>query len=367
MVGPSDFWLSEFPHLMQRSVADMADVMTRLLLSVSDDHRKQVPSFATLNRARLDLPTMVLRDLEGLDALPARALIVAPFALHDATIADFATGHSIAEVLSEGGTRPVAVTHWKSASPEMSYQCIDHYLADLNVAVDDLGGRLALIGLCQGGWLAAAYAARFPEKVSSLVLAGAPIDLGAASSVITRAVAVSPAHFVETCVQLAGGRVLGQLASQVWSQQLAGESDPDIILQCRPDDELKARFAIWNAYSVDLPGRYFIQTTEWLFRENRLARGCFPALGRVCKLDAIRRPIFVLAARDDEIVAVPQATAVEALCPNAHVTLAIEQGKHLSLFLGHQTIARNWREILQWLQDVEQTSDQDRGLKTKPA
>jgi poly(3-hydroxybutyrate) depolymerase len=37
------------------------------------------------------------------------------------------------------------------------------YLAEINVLVDDLGGRMNLIGLCQGDWMSAMYAARFPH------------------------------------------------------------------------------------------------------------------------------------------------------------------------------------------------------------
>ena len=40
----------------------------------------------------------------------------------------------------------------------------------------------------------------------------------------------------------------------------------------------------------------------WLFRANRLARGCFPALGRPARLPEIEAPIFVLAAAEDEVV-----------------------------------------------------------------
>ena len=54
-------------------------------------------SLATLKRIRLELPTMLLieRDVEARTrATPA--LIVAPFAIHEASIADFAEGHSLA-------------------------------------------------------------------------------------------------------------------------------------------------------------------------------------------------------------------------------------------------------------------------------
>ena len=65
---------------------------------------------------------------------------------------------------------------------------IDNYLAEIVVAIDDLGGRVDLVGLCQGGWVAAMVAARFPEKVNSLVLAGSPIDTDAGNGPIKRMV-----------------------------------------------------------------------------------------------------------------------------------------------------------------------------------
>jgi poly(3-hydroxybutyrate) depolymerase len=65
------------------------------------------------------------------------------------------------------------------ATDDMKDLDIDSYLAELNVAIDDLGGRVKLVGLCQGGWMSAMAAARFPKKVDALVLAGAPIDTDA--------------------------------------------------------------------------------------------------------------------------------------------------------------------------------------------
>ena len=48
---------------------------------------------------------------------------------------------------------------------------LDALVSDLNAVVDALGlSRFSLIGLCQGGAIAIAYAARHPERVSRLVL-----------------------------------------------------------------------------------------------------------------------------------------------------------------------------------------------------
>ncbi len=94
-------------------------------------------------------------------------------------IADYTQGQSLVETLLDNGIGHVALTDWKSASEDMKDFDIDNYLAELIVAIDDLGGRVNLVGLSQGGWQSAMAAARFPEKVNTLVLAGAPIDTDA--------------------------------------------------------------------------------------------------------------------------------------------------------------------------------------------
>ena len=87
-----------------------------------------------------------------------------------------------------------------------------------------------------------------------------------------------------------------------------------------------------------------MQTAEWVFRENRLARVSFPALGRPALLSAVEAPIFVLAAADDEVVSLPQATAAKSLCRRTRVKIRIAPGRHLSLFMGRRTVGGVWRE-----------------------
>ena len=115
------------------------------------------------------------------------------------------------------------------------------------------------------------------------------------------------------------------------------------------DAALTEKFNAWNLRTVDLPGVYFMQTAEWIFRENRLARGCFEALGRPVSLSAVKAPIFVLAAEDDEVVSLPQALAPRSLCRRTRVETRIAPGRHLSLFMGRKTVAGAWRDIAGWL------------------
>jgi poly(3-hydroxyalkanoate) synthetase len=352
MADPFELWRLMWSSAISRGLESLADTVPSAVALDRGRHAGTIDlsSLATLKRIRLELPTMLLME-RGVQvrAKAPPVLIVAPYAIHEASIADFAEGHSLARVLIEGGSESVALTYWKSATAEMRDYGIDAYLGDLNVAVDDLGGRASLVGLCQGGWLAAAYAARFPRKVARLVLAGAPIDTGAAESQITRTLlSVSTASIAQT-LALSGGRVLGSLSQALWSNDLLQGFTAESALQCAGEPAPIAKFDAWNARSVDLPGAYFLQTAEWIFRENRLARGTFPALGRMSPLSGITAPIFVLAAADDEIVSLPQATAVKALCTRANVEIRVEPGRHLSLFMGGRTLATAWPDIARWL------------------
>ena len=301
------------------------------------------PPFATLDSVLLELPTMELRGRaadRGRKGIPV--LIVAPFALHDAAIADFAPGHSLAAALDRAG--PVALTRWRTATPEMRLLTIDAYLAELNVAVDELGGRVALVGLCQGGWLAAVYAARFPAKVAALALAGAPIDLAAAPSQILDHVAATPALWLQAYLAAFGGLAPGDHRRMVWTRACLDATARE-ALQRAPTPAQQAAFDRWNGYTLALPGAFFAQATEWLFRENRLARGCFEALGKACDLAAIEAPIFLLAAAGDIVIPPPQTLALKDLCPRARVRAFVAEGVHLTLFMGADMLAGPWSQI----------------------
>ena len=119
-------------------------------------------------------------------------------------IADYRKGQSLVETLLAGGVGHVALTDWKSATDDMKDFDIDNYLEELIVAIDDLGGRVNLVGLCQGGWSSAMVAARFPDKVNALVLAGSPIDTDAGDGPIKRMAHDTPMSAYEDLVRLGG-------------------------------------------------------------------------------------------------------------------------------------------------------------------
>jgi len=115
---------------------------------------------------------------------------------------------------------------WKDATPEMKDYDIDTYLAEINIVVDDLRTPVHLVGLCQGGWMSAMYASRFPDKVRTLVLAGAPIDTDTGNGPIKRMAHGLPMSVYRNLVAAGGGRMCGEVMLAGWKNMHPGEQYP---------------------------------------------------------------------------------------------------------------------------------------------
>jgi poly(3-hydroxyalkanoate) synthetase len=318
-------------------------------------HEELRPVLATPNRVRLDLRTMVLRDYGIQGGMPT--LVDAPHAGHTAVIADYCKGQSLVETLLANGIGHVALTDWKSATIDMKDLEIDNYLAEILVAIDDLGGKVNLVGLCQGGWLSAMIAARFPDKVNSLVLAGAPIDTDAGSGPIKTMVHDSPLSFYEGLVEMGGGLMKGGLMLRGWKNmhpELHYFKDHVDLYEHIDDPAYLAKeetFESWYENPIDLPGRWYLQAISQLFRENRLAKGKFIGLGRKLNLRDIVCPVYLLAGAADDITAPEQVLAAAKYIgtPADHIVSETVPGGHIGLFMGARTLKEHWPLIARWI------------------
>jgi poly(3-hydroxyalkanoate) synthetase len=287
---------------------------------------------------------------------PRPVLVCAPFALHDARIADLCEGHSlIASLLAGGG--PVYLVEWLSAGPTQAFRRIDDYLSDLNVMVDEIGTRCDFVGLCQGGWLGLIYAARFPAKAGRLVVAAAPVDTHIVDSPLSALARSTPMETFHELVELGEGLACGSRAQRLWGLMAdSPEQIHDLLQSDLPLDS--GRFAAqadlfqaWSESPLDLPGVYYLEVVERLYKENQLARGEFVALGKRIDLHDIRRPLFLIAARDDEVTAPEQTLACARLVgtPAKSIREVTFPGGHLHLFLGSRALKALWPDVAAWL------------------
>jgi len=349
-------WPALMAEQASKFAASMAQGFAKLATAAEPPEPRAEPEWATPNKVTLELATVRLRDFSASPEGVA-TLVCAPFALHSATIADFAPGHSLVAALQAAGLSRIFVTDWRSATATTRLLAIDNYLADLNVLVDQLGAPVDLVGLCQGGWLALVFAARFRAKVRKLVLAGAPIDIAAGDCALTRLARDTPAALFEEFVELGEGRVLGRHVRQLWDPRAEESEAVHRVLQI-PDDvvssevhRLETRFLDWYKYTVDLPGTYFLQMVEQVYKENRLATGRFVALGQGVDLKKVNCPIYLLAARDDDVVAPQQVFAAARLVGTVRqdIQQATAPCPHLGMFMGRATLTQVWPDIARWL------------------
>lgn len=352
-VGVPFFW----PFALPQAGLELTERTLKFLAEVERTQVERVaPAWSTPHRATLELHTFTLRDFSIRSDAPA-VLVLPPYAGHTSVIADFRAGQSLVATLLENGCERVLVTDWRSAAPEMRDYDIDNYLAEINVAVDDLGADVSLVGLCQGGWEAAMYAARFPRKVRALVLAGAPIDTAAGAGPIKEAAQALPMSFFEELVASGRGRLKGAYMLQGFKNMHPEKQyfEKFVELYEHIDDPTYVarfeQFERWYEYTIDLPGRWYLQAVKALFKENRLAKGEFLGLGERLDLRAIRCPLYLLGGRHDDITPPGQVFNAARLVgtPRSDIEQASAEGGHIGLFMRRDVLATNWTRIARWL------------------
>jgi poly(3-hydroxybutyrate) depolymerase len=345
--------------------AEQLQLYTHNLHYLAEENKLQHglhPHLASQNTVLRDLRTMAFRDYSAPGASGIPTIVDAPYAGHSAIIADYHDGQSLMQTLRANGVQRLYLTDWKSATPDMKDLEIDQYLAEINVCVDDLGGRVNLIGLCQGGWMAAMYAARFPGKVASLVLAGSPIDADAGHGPIREMVHKLPLSFYEELVAAGGGLMLGKFMLQGWKNMHPEQHyvQEYIDLYEHVDDPAwvakTETFQSWYEHTLDLPGRWYLQAIQQIFKENRLAKGSFVALGETLSLRTITCPAYLLAGENDDITTQEQVFNAEHLLgtPADKIMKKLVPGGHIGLFMGSRTLRDTWPGIAQWILKASQ-------------
>ncbi|HUZ31526.1 MAG TPA: alpha/beta fold hydrolase [Xanthobacteraceae bacterium] len=350
-----------WPAFFAAATSEMAGLAAKHFSNLavgSDGPAAEEPAWATAHTVPLELNTVRLRDFSA-EKNGNPTLICTPLALHGGAVADLATGHSLVSALRANGIRRLFAADWRAATQDMRLLGIDNYLADLNVLVDHIGSPIDLIGLCQGGWMALIYAARFPTKIRKLVLAGSPVDFAAAPSALSDVAKITPLATFGELVRIGDGIVPGRKVLKFWGVELVLIEDIRQVLQtsCAVGSPefaaLEALFRNWYGWTIDLPGRYFLDVVDKLYKKNQLASGKFVALGRRVDLAELRTPMFLLAAAEDELVSPPQLLAAERLVGSkkGDIRKQIVPGRHVGLFMGKNTLDNVWPEIAGWLSE----------------
>jgi poly(3-hydroxybutyrate) depolymerase len=319
---------------------------------------RERPTWTTPNEIVFEAPVGRLRDFStaaGSTIVPT--LVLPPQAGHDSCIVDYSAEQSQMGAILDAGLERALTLDWIGATPDTADASIDDYLAVIDRAVEHCGGRVNLIGDCQGGWLATIYAALNPERINTLTLAGAPIDFHAGEPVVHEVLRhIAPGgdlRFYEALVAADGGVLKGEhmVSGFIMIQPGAEVSRQLDLLRNLHDPAHVARyreFEDWFKHTQDIPGEFFLWIVRHLFRDNALIGGSLKIGTRRVDLSHIDVPLNLLAGATDHITPPDQvfAIAVHAATPADRVHRYMSTGGHLGLFMGHEALREHWPPLL---------------------
>lgn len=318
--------------------------------------RRERPQWASEHRVVAEWPAARLRDFSAPDARPdsVATVFLPPQAGHDSSIVDYSAEQSQVMTARGAGLERVFSLDWIGATQATKHTNIDDYMAIIAETAQRLGGRINLVGDCQGGWLGVIYAALHPETVNTLTIAGAPIDYHAGEPLlhdwVTLLTPGGDMGFYRDIVRSHGGVLPGDfLLGGFMAMQPHNELDRQLQLLAHINEaDYVARyrtFETWFQWTQALPGEFFLWVVEHLFKNNELIAGTLEVSGELVDLSRITCPVYLLAGSTDHITPAPQVWALgdHVGTPEADVTRRLAPGGHLGLFMGRESLRNHWR------------------------
>jgi poly(3-hydroxyalkanoate) synthetase len=359
-------WLRSWVVGYSAAVTGTADCLNHLLTGKPLDLARWLdvaltrrpPGWSSPHEIVFEDPLARLRDFSS--ARPERVvptLVLPPQAGHDSCIVDFSPEQTQMGAILAAGLERALSLDWVGARPETANAVVEDYLGVVDRAVTHCGGRVNLIGDCQGGWLATIYAALNPERVNTLTLAGAPIDFHAGEPVIhevlRRLTPGGDLHFYEALVASGGGVLKGEhMLGGFISINPGDEISRQIDLLLNLDDPAHLaryrEFEDWFKHTQDIPGALYLWIVRHLFRDNELVRGSLKTGGQRVDLGRIEAPLYLLAGTTDHITPPDQVFAIakHVSTPPSQIRLDATPGGHLGLFMGHRALREHWPPLL---------------------
>lgn len=310
-------------------------------------------------------PLARLRDYSTPDADPSMlaTVILPPQAGHDSSIVDFARGQSQVRTARESGCHRIYSLDWVDATQETKDLGIDDYMALLRETTDLLGGKVNLVGDCQGGWLATIFAALHPERVNSLAIAGAPIDFHAGEPLIHDWVKVlapgGDMSFFRSAVDQNDGLLPGRFlldGFKMLEPDRELERKLQLLTNLNDSDQVERyrKFEDWFQWTQTLPGEFYLWIVEHLFVRNSLIKGELVVEGQTVDLKAIDCPVFLMAGQTDHITPADQVWALSDYIstPAGRIGHQLTSKGHLGLFMGRDALQSHWPVIFKAMADL---------------
>lgn len=258
----------------------------------------------------------------------------------------------------------VHVVEWTDPGPTEQHRGLDDYAGDLlrrclDVVAERTGvTRVPMIGLSLGGVIAAACAARYPDRVSALALLEAPLHFGADAGAFGRVIAATPPA-VSARVTAGGvpGSLLDIAAAGAAPREFQLDPYLDLLRSVRDPAAFTTYLRVrrWTDDQLGLPERLVSDVVERLYRRDELMQGLLEVAGRRVGPKTLAVPL--LSVLDPRSRVVPASSVIPFHdAAAASVKRLVEYDgdvgvvvQHVGVVVGRNAHRRLWPEILTWV------------------
>jgi polyhydroxyalkanoate synthase len=247
---------------------------------------------------------------------------------------------------------------WGVFGPEDNHltvdDCVTRILPRMARKVLESSGEreLSVLGYCMGGPMAASFLALFPEvPVKNFINMAGPIDFSEAGLFrcwLNREY-FNVDRFVDTLGQIPADLV--RIGFKLLKPTMDLTTGLNLWWNLWNDNYVKGFRALnkWANEYVPFPGEFFRQWVKEFYQENRLIRGDLNLGGRPVKLETIRCPVFVVGAKEDNIVPPPCVRALIDAVGSQDKEYVELSGGHISLIAGRGASTHCWPKVSRWL------------------
>jgi polyhydroxyalkanoate synthase len=290
------------------------------------------------------------------------------------TMTDLQEDRSLVRNLLKQGV-DLWVVDWGNPSRGDRWLTIDDYVSgyldDCVAEMCRVTGEPAvnLLGICEGGVFALAYAALEPERVQNLVLTITPVDFHADMegeagqegfiNVWTRSLTDAD---VDQMIEV-WGVLPGEFMSAVFSMMTPMRSITKYNLDLLDvvDDEKKLmnflRMEKWLADRPHHPGEAAKEWLKDLYQQNKLVNNTWELGGRKVDLRQVTMPVLNIYAKSDTIIPPATSRALDGKLGTSDYTELGLAGGHVGVFVSGKSQGIVGQGIADWLGDRDAAKD----------
>jgi polyhydroxyalkanoate synthase len=281
-------------------------------------------------------------------------IVLIPSLINRWYVLDLRTGASLVEALTAAG-RDTWLLDWGVPEPEDRHLSWADLLARLDRAIRRVmretgAPKVAVLGYCMGGTLAAIDAALHPARTAALIDLCGPIDFAAGGALRHM---VDPRWFDAGAVADAGNVSPGQMQAGFLALRPTVDlsklvSMPDLAGDDRAQTAFWALDA-WASDNIPFPGEAYRTYITELYQGNALVRGEHHVRGRRVDLKQITAPTLAIVADRDAICPADAATALLAHVGSKDTHTLRVPGGHVGAVVGSRASREMYPALISWL------------------